>query len=35
MAICKFEIISMRYKEGGYDNFSYKNFLEDTIKYII
>ena len=30
-AICDEGLISCRFKEGGYDNFSFKNFIEKTI----
>ena len=32
MAISKNKIISCKFKEGGYDNFSFKIFMEETIK---
>ena len=32
MAVCKHDIIGMKFKQGGYDNFSYKIFIEETIK---
>ena len=31
VAICEYGIISCKFKEGGYDNFSFKNFIEKTI----
>ena len=31
IAMCVEGIIALRYKEGGYDNFSYKIFLEQVI----
>ena len=35
MAICEEGIVSCRFKEGGYDNFSYKIYLESTIDTLI
>ena len=32
MAVSKYKLISCKFKEGGYDNFSFKIFIEETIK---
>ena len=31
VAICMEEVIAFRIKEGGYDNWSFKNFIGDLI----
>ena len=34
VAICMEEVIAFRIKEGGYDNWSFKNFIEQLIEII-
>ena len=34
MAVCEYGFVSCKFKEGGYDNFSFKEFIVQTIKYI-
>ncbi len=33
-AICEYEIISYKFREGAYDNFSFKIYLEELIDII-
>ena len=35
MSICQYGVISMKFKEGNFDNFSFKKFIEQTYKTIV